>query len=250
VGRGGTTETSHPSSSAAAGRPASGQCESVQNVEGLSEMPTPARSIHHVAERGSRSTPSGVKDTSAPCALVDVGAVGAVHIDAALRRVLAAGPGRRLTAWAFSSVGESARLITVRSLVRIQKGPPMPGPRGCSSAGRAPALQAGGRRFEPGHLHQDAFCSVRKNSGRRRRRRGLALPAKRARLHPEPSHTNTVCVEPWFTSQNHGDASSRAEISLVFCAHSGARDDPSLSSDDRKVKLLRAHGGCLGTKGR
>ena len=28
--------------------------------------------------------------------------------------------------------------------------------RGCSSAGRAPALQAGGREFEPHHLHQDA----------------------------------------------------------------------------------------------
>ena len=25
---------------------------------------------------------------------------------------------------------------------------------GCSSAGRAPALQAGGQRFEPAHLHQ------------------------------------------------------------------------------------------------
>ena len=24
----------------------------------------------------------------------------------------------------------------------------------------------------------------------------------------------------------------------------------SLNSDDRKVKLIRAHGGCLGTKGR
>ena len=30
----------------------------------------------------------------------------------------------------------------------------MPWPRGCSSAGRAPALQAGGQRFEPAHLHQ------------------------------------------------------------------------------------------------
>ena len=29
-----------------------------------------------------------------------------------------------------------------------------PRPRGCSSAGRAPALQAGGHRFESGHLHQ------------------------------------------------------------------------------------------------
>ena len=26
--------------------------------------------------------------------------------------------------------------------------------RGCSSAGRAPALHAGGHRFESGHLHQ------------------------------------------------------------------------------------------------
>ncbi len=26
--------------------------------------------------------------------------------------------------------------------------------RGCSSAGRAPALQAGGRRFDPDQLHQ------------------------------------------------------------------------------------------------
>ena len=25
---------------------------------------------------------------------------------------------------------------------------------GCSSVGRAPALQAGGQRFEPAHLHQ------------------------------------------------------------------------------------------------
>ena len=28
---------------------------------------------------------------------------------------------------------------------------------GCSSAGRAPALQAGGRRFEPDHLHQHSM---------------------------------------------------------------------------------------------
>ena len=27
--------------------------------------------------------------------------------------------------------------------------------RGCSSAGRAPALQAGGQEFDPPHLHSD-----------------------------------------------------------------------------------------------
>jgi hypothetical protein len=28
---------------------------------------------------------------------------------------------------------------------------------GCSSAGRAPALQAGGQRFDPAHLHHSSF---------------------------------------------------------------------------------------------
>jgi hypothetical protein len=69
------------------------------------------------------------------------------------------GPQGRGSPRAFSSVGESARLITVRSLVRIQKGPRAV-PRGCSSAGRAPALQAGGRQFEPAHLHQRASPSL------------------------------------------------------------------------------------------
>src|SRR6185437_5486358 len=33
--------------------------------------------------------------------------------------------------------------------------------RGCSSAGRAPALQAGGRRFDPDQLHQSSrSCEV------------------------------------------------------------------------------------------
>ena len=32
---------------------------------------------------------------------------------------------------------------------------------GCSSAGRAPALQAGGREFEPHHLHQRSLKGPR-----------------------------------------------------------------------------------------
>ena len=38
--------------------------------------------------------------------------------------------------------------------------------RGCSSAGRAPALQAGGQRFDSAHLHQATEgrkCSVMSN---------------------------------------------------------------------------------------
>jgi hypothetical protein len=68
--------------------------------------------------------------------------------------------------WAFSSGGKSARLITVRSVVRVHKGPPqalspLGSPLwGCSSAGRAPALQAGGRRFESAHLHHRFLSST------------------------------------------------------------------------------------------
>ena len=53
-----------------------------------------------------------------------------------------------------AQLGQSARLISVRSMVQLHPGPP---PLlliwGCSSAGRAPALHAGGHRFEPVHLH-------------------------------------------------------------------------------------------------
>jgi hypothetical protein len=71
-----------------------------------------------------------------------------------------AGP-TRLGPRAFSSGGQSARLITVRSVVRIHKGPPRGQAghqrltRGCSSVGRAPVLQAGGQRFESAHLQRD-----------------------------------------------------------------------------------------------
>ena len=40
-------------------------------------------------------------------------------------------------------------------MVRVHPDPPdSPVPRGISSAGRAPALQAGGQRFDPVILHQ------------------------------------------------------------------------------------------------
>jgi hypothetical protein len=81
---------------------------------------------------------------------------------------------------ASSSAGQSARLISVRSEVQILPGPPRAGRktqegslvrflvlrRGCSSAGRAPALQAGGHRFEPVHLHQRAGWAGGSGGGR------------------------------------------------------------------------------------
>src|SRR5713101_3522388 len=46
-------------------------------------------------------------------------------------------------------VRREARFICAPLIARF-----LPCPRGCSSAGRAPALQAGGQRFESAHLHQ------------------------------------------------------------------------------------------------
>jgi hypothetical protein len=55
----------------------------------------------------------------------------------------------------------------VRSQVQLLLGPPFKGAallklvRGFSSAGRAPALQAGGQRFEPVKLHQFSFPEMK-----------------------------------------------------------------------------------------
>ena len=61
-----------------------------------------------------------------------------------------------------------------------------PKPRGCSSVGRAPALQAGGRRFDPDHLHHrgNAVVSSAAAAPLRPRehpteRRGAAFMSKR-----------------------------------------------------------------------
>ena len=57
--------------------------------------------------------------------------------------------------WAHSSAGESARLISLRSVARVQLSP-FCVVWGYSSAGRAPALQAGGHEFESRYLHLPA----------------------------------------------------------------------------------------------
>ena len=99
-------------------------------------------------------------------------------------RSMPRGPDPPPLRWAFSSGGKSARLITVRSVVRVHKGPPPAATHsgGCSSAGRAPALQAGGRRFEPAHLHH---------------RHHTPVPVRLGRFAPDPvlSQHQYVCVK-------------------------------------------------------
>ena len=70
---------------------------------------------------------------------------------------------------ACSSAGQSAPLIRVKSAVQIRPGPPnrvfteSSLRRGRSSAGRAPALQAGGQEFDPPRLHQPPGASTCKH---------------------------------------------------------------------------------------
>src|SRR5437660_12805548 len=87
-----------------------------------------------------------------------------------------------------------------------------PCPRGCSSAGRAPALQAGGQRFESAHLHQHIDNRI-----------GLSRS-------PECRKSNIwilflICRDLWSFLQR-------------------------LKSGYRSNKLVRVRGGCLGTKSR
>ena len=152
---------------------------------------------------------------------------------------------------AYSSVGESARLISARSLVQIQVGPPAfgwaAGARkwrsgwdglrcstggaaparvksrrawGCSSAGRAPGLQPGGQRFDPAHLHQGWGWP------------GHWPPAAFLGFRAEASSAPCSLTTESRELAETGSVELRSELSQV------------------SVKLLRAYGGCLGASRR
>ena len=92
----------------------------------------------------------------------------------------------------------------------------MPCPRGCSSAGRAPALQAGGQRFEPAHLHQHID--------------------NRIGLMRSPECRKAI---NWI-------------LFRILTFEFDVTDDilQRLKSGYRSNKLIRVRGGCLGTKSR
>ena len=56
---------------------------------------------------------------------------------------------------------EAAKVVLGTSQESIRKDGPSPFTRGCSSAGRAPALHAGGQEFDPPHLHQKGIRKKR-----------------------------------------------------------------------------------------
>ena len=86
-------------------------------------------------------------------------------------------------------------------------------PRGCSSAGRAPALQAGGQRFESAHLHQHIDNRI-----------GLSRsPECRKAI------SGSSFIAFW------------RDLEHIL---------QRLKSGYRSNKLVRVRGGCLGTKSR
>ena len=85
-------------------------------------------------------------------------------------------------------------------------------PRGCSSAGRAPALQAGGQRFESAHLHQHID--------------------NRIGLSRSPECRKAISGSSFFF----------VDVTATVLQR--------LKSGYRSNKLVRVRGGCLGTKSR
>ena len=128
---------------------------------------------------------------------------------------------------------------------------------GCSSAGRAPALHAGGHRFEPVHLHQD------QNYRRRYGERGAAL-YKPAAFQIKFDGTWQLFFrfnhrQAWF-SFKQPVVTNRLIMStyttrLVLFDNLHFRHETNTDIKRDRVnyfvaKLLRANGGCLGTKRR
>ena len=64
-----------------------------------------------------------------------------------------------------SSFCSILRMLEIVSL-KQHNGVPSPCIWGCSSAGRAPALQAGGQEFDPPHLHQRVKRNEQNHYGR------------------------------------------------------------------------------------
>jgi hypothetical protein len=124
--------------------------------------------------------------------------------------------------------------------------------RGCSSAGRAPALQAGGRRFDPDQLHHEQRAEP---SARRGGCAWLWSLAGRYRLFFNKAEVARVLL---------GRAGRGASCGLAGWARSGwivsarvlsssggaggasTRDAGRVSVQCYGVKRLSACGGCLG----
>ena len=141
-------------------------------------------------------------------------------------------------------------MISVGSVVQIYSGPPFFRKnrptlrRGISSAGRAPGLQPGGHRFEPGILHlfiqqtrrlhrASRTCRIRssgrrKSAGRRERSFTIEYPANGSFFRPQ----STMQCREGFTLFEGTQKPSERQREFSYSM----------------VKLLRAYGECLGDR--
>jgi hypothetical protein len=140
-------------------------------------------------------------------------------------------------------------LISVRSEVQIFPGPPTlrararcregdgPSDWGRSSAGRAPALQAGGHRFDPVRLHQlpGSFLTSRE---RRKIENGYRRFA--------PSHLFFGCLTLWIGCKARLDASSRAHAGVCWCVAMGLGSDSARVNEVAKLCRAVVHGSMEG----
>lgn len=158
--------------------------------------------------------------------------VESLHFSAVKRRATArsACPGSLPAPRAFSSGGQSARLITVRSVVRVHKGPPRRQPQG-----GAPGLAS--ERTGDGDVAQLAerlLCTQEAS--------GSNPLISRERQHLDNQRARRRQVFP----PRAGSDTTRVVVRTV----TGATAPEPCGQRLNLVKLLRAHGGCLGTRGR
>ena len=146
-------------------------------------------------------------------------------------------------------------MIRRGSMVRVHPDPPRH-VRGCSSAGRAPALQAGGHRFDPVHLHQ-AFrwfsfslpgCGPIGKIDKRVPRAPLSIvPCRTSRLFFNNSREDIVfSLFDWIRvviASQRFLGSWRTENTL---RHNAGLARLVASLQSYRVKRISACGGCLG----
>ena len=148
-------------------------------------------------------------------------------------------------------------------MVRIHPDPPV-SYRGCSSVGRAPALQAGGHRFDPVHLHHFERKKAEDEEGDGRLiqipersqvspeayfwsfdRRGCSLFNNSEEASASISQDRCMgcdCIDLIPSSQMESGTSVRIPVARtsIWTKTSGPR------LQGYRVKRISAYGGCLG----
>ena len=146
-------------------------------------------------------------------------------------------------------------MISVGSLVQLQPDPPSLW--GCSSAGRAPALQAGGHRFDPGQLHHSG-CRKQMMAGLYRAAVGRGSRGVKAQTREQPAVPDDGGAGFWFTALRQAANSIGSNSGIGNCLFfnnseavksSGRLDQAAVHShcnNTRKVPAQSCRGSAVG----